>query len=90
MTRKHHLQHTALFGPTCQKGRAGFSLRGEHITEPFDGFVARPVDLQCSRCLSSNLFSFLNRKENDKWIPEDPDAWKRADDALIARNRANI
>lgn len=60
--RKHHLQHAVHRGPTCQTGRTGAALRGEHITECFAEFAARPVDLQCTRCLASKLFTFLQRK----------------------------
>lgn len=60
MTRKEHLQHTLHGGPTCQTGRAGGSLRGEHITLSWDEFAVSPH--QCSRCRSSKLFSFLERQ----------------------------
>jgi hypothetical protein len=59
--RKYHLQHTQHRGPTCQTGRIGAALRGEHITEKFDEFVTRPADWQCSRCAASKLFGFLTR-----------------------------
>lgn len=62
MTRKHHLQHTVHNGPTCQTGRSGAALRGEHITEKFEKFVTRSVELQCTRCAASKLFAFLTRK----------------------------
>ena len=40
---------------------------------------------QCEKCRTSKLFAFLERKDQDAWVPvEDPDAWKKADDALIA------
>jgi hypothetical protein len=61
MSRKHHLQHTVHRGPTCQTGRAGAALRGEHITMCYEEFIAHPA-YQCSRCLSSKLFAFLQRK----------------------------
>lgn len=62
MTRKIHLEHTGHRGPTCQTGRIGGSLRGEHITETYAEFVTRAKDMQCSRCASSSLFKFLARK----------------------------
>jgi hypothetical protein len=62
MPRKIHLEHTAHRGPTCQTGRIGGALRGEHITERFSEFVTRANELQCSRCRSSSLFKFLARK----------------------------
>jgi hypothetical protein len=61
MARKIHLQHTVNHGPTCQTGRAGAGLRGEHITVKFDGFVTYAV-ARCDRCSSSKLFAFLQRR----------------------------
>jgi hypothetical protein len=69
MTRKHHLQHTVHRGPTCQTGRSGAALRGEHITEAFAEFSGRPADLQCDRCKASKLFAFLQRQATK----QDPD-----------------
>jgi hypothetical protein len=60
--RKYHLRHTVHSGPTCQTGRMGAALRGEHITEQFSEFVTRPADWQCSRCAASKLFAFLTRQ----------------------------
>ena len=59
--RKTHLQHTVHAGPTCQTGRSGGSLRGEHITAKYAEFVAYP-EQQCDRCKSSKLFAFLARR----------------------------
>lgn len=60
--RKEHLQHTTHGGPTCQTGRSGGSLRGEHITSKYSEFSALPVDRRCDRCNSSKLFAFLERQ----------------------------
>lgn len=62
MTRKTHLQHTKHNGPTCQSGRIGGSLRGEHITVKFAEFVATASAVRCERCASNKLFAFLQRK----------------------------
>lgn len=62
MNRKTHLKHTVNGGPTCQRGRTGGALRGEHITEKFDEFIREWADLRCSRCENSKLFAFLQRK----------------------------
>lgn len=62
MSRKIHLKHTVQGGPTCQTGRVGGALRGEHITVQFSEFVAERGEYQCSRCLASKLFAFLQRK----------------------------
>lgn len=60
--RKNHLQHTVHNGPTCQRGRSGGSLRGEHFTYPHAEFVATSAEHRCARCASSKLFAFLERK----------------------------
>ena len=62
MTRKTHLLHTVRFGPTCQSGRSGGQLRGEHITVKFSEFAAEREDLRCDRCAGSKLFGFLQRQ----------------------------
>jgi len=61
MSRKLHLQHTVHRGPTCQTGRAGAALRGEHFTTGYAEFAA-DVSAQCTRCKNSKLFAFLQRK----------------------------
>jgi hypothetical protein len=46
---------------------------------------------RCEKCETSKLFAFLTRKDLEKWEPvEDPEAWKAADDALIAAHRARV
>lgn len=62
MIRKTHLKHTVTGGPTCQKGRSGGQLRGEHITFAFAEFVAEDQAVRCERCASSKLFAFLLRR----------------------------
>lgn len=64
--RKDHLKHTVRGGPTCQSGRSGGSLRGEHLSFPFAEFVAAPLEVQCERCRSSKLFAFLQRQAAKK------------------------
>lgn len=60
MSRKIHLQDTKHYGPTCQSGRVGGALRGEHITVKFAEFKVSSG--QCERCANSKLFAFLQRK----------------------------
>jgi hypothetical protein len=64
--RKAHLQHTVHYGPTCQSGRSGGSLRGEHITEKFSEFAKEPAEQRCTRCANSKLFAFLQRQAAKK------------------------
>lgn len=64
--RKDHLTHTVRGGPTCQSGRSGGSLRGEHFTLPAAQFLALDPELRCARCASSKLFAFLQRQAAKK------------------------
>lgn len=64
--RKDHLTHTVRGGPTCQSGRSGGSLRGEHLTIPAREFLALAPELRCERCASSKLFDFLQRQAAKK------------------------
>lgn len=61
--RKTHLQDTKHFGPTCQGGRIGGQLRGEHVTVKFKEFNLAFGEGQCERCASSKLFAFLQRRD---------------------------
>ncbi len=45
--------------------------------------------VRCEKCEQSKLFSFLTRQDIEAWVPvEDENAWKAADDALIAKRKA--
>lgn len=43
---------------------------------------------RCDKCETSRLFAFLQKQDLSKWVPEDAEAWKHQDDALIALRRA--
>lgn len=92
MNRKDHLKHTGNGGPTCQRGRMGGALRGEHFTTQYAEFKELPAERRCSRCASSPLFAYLQRQEAKTaamdWEPDASDAWKAADDAVMAAHRA--
>lgn len=62
--RKDHLLHTVRFGPTCQSGRSGGGLRGEHLTVPAAQFLALSPEHRCEKCAKSKLFLFLQRQAN--------------------------
>lgn len=41
------------------------------------------------RCENSSFAAFMSKKNKNEWVPvDDPDAWKKADDALIAAHKA--
>lgn len=64
MSRRTHLEHPSYRGPTCQRGRIGGALRGEHITVKYADFKLDP--LRCSRCEASKVFKFLQKKEQQR------------------------
>jgi len=66
---KYHLRHTVHFGPTCQSGRSGGSLRGEHLTYDVSKFLTIEPEFQCQKCANSKLFAFLKRKAAEKVTP---------------------
>lgn len=68
MTRKEHLKHTVHGGPTCQSGRVGGQLRGEHLSCKYSEFSALPLEQRCVRCNSSKLFAFLERQTAKKAV----------------------
>jgi hypothetical protein len=84
MIRKEHLQHTVSGGPTCQSGRLGGQLRGEHLSSKYSEFSALPVEQRCARCENSPLFAFLKRQAakalatttTDKIIQHDDTSWR--------------
>ena len=52
------------------------------------GFKLTPEGQQCEKCAASKQAELNARRDADLWIPESPDAWMVADDALIAARRA--
>ena len=42
---------------------------------------------QCEKCATSKQAEVNARRDADKWMPEHPDAWKQADDKLMAARR---
>lgn len=66
----------------------GRNILRTHMSMDWAGFKKESDQWQCQKCVDSKLFSFLTRKDADAWQPvEDPDAWKKADDALIAKRK---
>lgn len=53
------------------------------LSAPWEDFKVEAH--QCQRCATSKLAALNLRRDLAKWEPEAPDAWKQADDALIAR-----
>ena len=69
------------------KTACGRNILRTPLVTSWEGFKTESV--RCVKCEKSNLFAFLTRKDLEKWVPvADPDAWKAADDALIAARKA--
>jgi hypothetical protein len=73
--RKYHLKSSKHHGPSCQSGRIGPAIDGEHITVAYKEFKAAPVEARCQRCAKSKLFQFFqcldttDLKEGDAAAP---------------------
>jgi hypothetical protein len=84
MARSMHL-HSSGSG-MASKTACGRNILRTPMSTTWDGF--KTESLRCVKCEESKLFSFLTRKDLDKWVPvADQDAWKAADDALIAARK---
>jgi hypothetical protein len=42
---------------------------------------------QCEKCATSKQAELNARRDADRWVPEHPDAWKQADDKMMAARR---
>ena len=45
---------------------------------------------QCAKCAASKQADLNARRDADFWVPENPEAWKQADDACFAAHRAKV
>jgi hypothetical protein len=85
MALQMHLHSTG--GGMASKTACGRNILRTPMSTSWAGFKAETD--RCEKCEQSKLFAFLTRKDADQWVPvENPDAWKAADDALIAARRA--
>jgi hypothetical protein len=84
MTLQTHLHSTG--NGMAAKTACGRNILRTPLSTSWAGFKTETN--RCEKCEQSKLFAFLTRKEADQWEPvADPDAWKAADDALIAKRR---
>ena len=80
--------------PSNGKIACGRGIGNSHMAAKWDQFNSLPHEQQCEACAKS-LQAQLNKKndaskeaeELAKWIPEEQDAWMKADDALVASRR---
>lgn len=86
MTHQMHLKKSG-------SGMASNTACGRNILRSpmccgWERFKLLPTDQQCEKCAASKQAVLNARRDADEWIPESPDAWKLADDKLIAAHRA--
>lgn len=85
MTLQTHLHSTG--SGMASKTACGRNILRTPLSTNWKGFKTEIN--RCKKCEQSKLFAFLTRVDQDQWEPvEDPNAWKAADDALIAAHRA--
>lgn len=82
MSRVTHLNKSG-------SGMASMTACGRNILRTpiscdWEGFKLTPKNQQCEKCAASKQFELNERRDADKWEPEHPDAWKQADDKLLA------
>lgn len=87
MTRMMHLNKSG-------SGFASMTACGRNIlrtplSTSWEGFKDEPSEYRCIKCESSKQFALNTKSDLAKWVPvDDPDAWKKADDALMAARKA--
>jgi len=93
MTHQTHLKKSG--SGMSSRTACGRNILRTPMSLNWAGFSALPAGERCAKCNESKLAAFLIKqaaKQADDfgaWEPvADPDAWKRADDALIAAHRA--
>lgn len=85
MTLQTHLHSTG--SGMASKTACGRNILRTPLSTNWEGFKTEAN--RCEKCEQSKLFAFLARADQKKWEPvEDPNAWKAADDALLAAYRA--
>lgn len=86
------------------KSACGRNVLRMPLGTDWEGFKATPIGMRCVKCAESKTAALNARRESQTvaaelakladgiaagdWEPEAPDAWKAADDALRAANKA--
>ena len=65
----------------------GRNAHNSHMSAKWEQFSNTPVEHQCEACAASKAAAFYAKSDADKWEPEDSDAWMKADDAFVAKNK---
>lgn len=85
-TRQMHLNKSG--SGMAAKTACGRNILRTPMSTNWEEFKKELPEHQCAKCAASKQAAVNARSDANKWEPEDPDAWKRADDALIAKRRA--
>ncbi len=83
MTHQLHLNKSG-FG-MASKTACGRNVIRTPMSTNWEGF--KDATYQCIKCAESKQAALNLRRDLEQWIPEGPDAWKAADDALVAARR---
>ena len=84
MTLQPHLHSTG--SGMASKTACGRNILRTPLSTSWEGFKTEAA--RCEKCEQSKLFAFFSRKDQNQWVPaEDVNAWKAADDALVAKRR---
>lgn len=99
MTRQMHLNKSG--SGFASKTACGRNLLRTPMSTDWAGFKAEGQQYRCTKCNESKFAEFLRKQDAktagqddwkpalDAWVPvDDQDAWKKADDALVAARRA--
>lgn len=86
MARQMHLNKSG--SGMASRTACGRNILRTPMSCGWEGFKLEPAGRQCEKCATSKQAELNARRDADQWAPEHPDAWKVADDALIAARRA--
>ena len=85
MSRQTHLNKSG--SGFAAKTACGRNILRAPMSCGWAGFKLLPESLHCSKCADSKQASLNAKRDADLWVPEDQEAWKAADDAVIAARR---
>ena len=83
MTRQMHLNKSG--SGFTSRTACGRNILRTPMSTDWENYKMEANAYRCIKCEQSKQFEFNTRSDLAKWIPEDPDAWKQADDLLLAK-----
>lgn len=84
MSHQMHLNKSG--SGMASKTACGRNILRTPMSTDWNGFKNLPTEHQCAKCAASKQAELNAKRDADKWEPEAPDAWKQADDALVAKS----